>query len=95
LGWILFFNTADGNGKSIFFLVMIKYWRRKDSEVVTSTPHTCSDYSVRETLIKIESSMLEMKVNYEKEQSVLNDKIDNLYKNQWLTRFCFGVNSFL
>jgi septal ring factor EnvC (AmiA/AmiB activator) len=24
--------------------------------------------------------MLEMKVNYEKEQSVLNDKIDNLYK---------------
>jgi predicted nuclease with TOPRIM domain len=51
-----------------------------DSEVVTSTPHTCSDYSVRETLIKIESSMLEMKVNYEKEQSVLNDKIDNLYK---------------
>ena len=51
-----------------------------DSEVVTSTPHTCSDYSVLETLIKIESSMLEMKVNYEKEQSVLNDKIDNLYK---------------
>ena len=51
-----------------------------DSEVVTSTPHTCSDYSVRDTLIKIEISMLEMKVNYEREQSALNDKIDNLYK---------------
>ena len=39
LGWILFFNTADGNGKSIFFLVMIKYWRRNCSNDSVSLLH--------------------------------------------------------